>query len=46
MRATALKEAGPVDATRAELEATPADRSTTKEDPHTNWTEPRGPVTC
>ena len=45
MRATALTEPGPVDGPLSATAATPAGRSTATGDPHTNWTERRGPVT-
>lgn len=44
MRATALTEPGPVDGPLSATAATPAGRSTATGDPHTNWTERRGPV--
>ena len=45
MRATALIEPGPVDRLLTVARATPADWSTTKADPHNEWTNRRGPVT-
>jgi hypothetical protein len=45
LRATALTKPGPVDRLLLDVAATPAGRSTTQEDPHTNWTKTRGPVT-
>lgn len=44
MRATALIEPGPVDRLLTVARATPADWSTTKADPHNEWTNRRGPV--
>lgn len=44
MRATTLTKPGPVQQPPTEPEATPAGWCTTRADPHTSWTEPRGPV--
>jgi hypothetical protein len=44
VRATPLEEPGPVDQRRHQPAPTPTSRSTSEADPHTNWTERRGPV--